>query len=64
MGYLVEIDSLRLRIVFPQPDETSPFHPNAGKATNVPREETLSCGQEEMRFEDEDKTALYAGDGI
>jgi hypothetical protein len=64
MGYLIEIDPLRSRIAFPQPDETSPFHPNAGKAANVPHEETPSCDQEELRLEDENQAALFAGDGI
>ena len=29
MGYLIELDLLRSLIIFPQPDESSPFHPNA-----------------------------------
>jgi hypothetical protein len=64
MGYLIEIDPLRLRIVFPQPDETSPFHPRAGKAMEVPEEETPSCTQEELCLENESKIALFAGEGI
>jgi hypothetical protein len=64
MGYLIEIDPLQSRIVFPQPDETSPFHPRAGKETKIPHEDSPSCDQEELRLEDENQAAIYAGDGI
>jgi hypothetical protein len=63
MGYLIEIDLLRSRIAFPQPDETSPFHPHAGRKsgrtalpentlanTEPPRESPPSGEQEEFRF--------------
>ena len=44
MAYLIELDPLYGLIRFPQPDESSPFHPNAPRNPNPPEPEVAAAG--------------------